>query len=187
MHERDRIYLDVPYAEKDQAKALGARWDPHRRQWWAPPASPAGAFSRWVDPEPRVFGGPPIGVAGRPAPGALLEVLSDQSARCRRRAAGVLGGLPRRVGRLRRCGEAIVATLPAELLEAQRIGPIEWRRTKLMPEGYWANTCPYCRSTFGNFPLLEGLEDAYMEGVERHQLPGFWARLRQLSLQGRGG
>jgi len=26
MHERDRIYLDVPYAEKDQAKALGARW-----------------------------------------------------------------------------------------------------------------------------------------------------------------
>jgi hypothetical protein len=62
MHERDRIYLDVPYAKKDQAKALGARWDPHRRQWWAPPDSPSGAFSRWVDPEPRVFGGPPIGV-----------------------------------------------------------------------------------------------------------------------------
>lgn len=24
----DRIWLDVPYAEKDQAKAAGARWDP---------------------------------------------------------------------------------------------------------------------------------------------------------------
>lgn len=30
----DRVYLNVPYAEKDAAKALGARWDPDRRQWW---------------------------------------------------------------------------------------------------------------------------------------------------------
>ena len=36
---------------------------------------------------------------------------------------------------------------------------------------------PYCSATFGNFPLYEGLLDAYNEGVERHQLPGFWVAL----------
>ncbi|WP_234363643.1 DUF5710 domain-containing protein [Streptomyces sp. TN58] len=32
----DGIWLDVPYAEKDQAKAAGARWDPAVKGWYAP-------------------------------------------------------------------------------------------------------------------------------------------------------
>jgi len=32
----ERIWLDVPYADKDQAKAAGARWDPGARRWFAP-------------------------------------------------------------------------------------------------------------------------------------------------------
>jgi hypothetical protein len=28
--------LKVPYAEKDQAEALGARWEPSRRCWYVP-------------------------------------------------------------------------------------------------------------------------------------------------------
>jgi hypothetical protein len=32
----DRIWLDVPYAEKDQAKKAGARWDPAAKRWYAP-------------------------------------------------------------------------------------------------------------------------------------------------------
>ncbi|RZD80934.1 DUF5710 domain-containing protein [Streptomyces albidoflavus] len=32
----ERIWLDVPYAEKDQAKAAGARWDPAAKRWYAP-------------------------------------------------------------------------------------------------------------------------------------------------------
>jgi Domain of unknown function (DUF5710) len=31
-----KTWLDVPYAEKDKAKALGARWDPEARRWYAP-------------------------------------------------------------------------------------------------------------------------------------------------------
>jgi Domain of unknown function (DUF5710) len=31
-----RVWLDVPFAEKNQAKALGARWDPAIRRWYAP-------------------------------------------------------------------------------------------------------------------------------------------------------
>ncbi|MGW1201164.1 DUF5710 domain-containing protein [Streptomyces cyaneofuscatus] len=32
----ERIWLDVPYSEKDQAKAAGARWDPAAKRWYAP-------------------------------------------------------------------------------------------------------------------------------------------------------
>lgn len=31
-----RLDLNVPYARKDEAKALGARWDGTRKTWWLP-------------------------------------------------------------------------------------------------------------------------------------------------------
>ena len=43
----DRVYLSCPYADKDAAKALGARFDPDRRAWYAP-AARASAFARWI-------------------------------------------------------------------------------------------------------------------------------------------
>jgi len=33
----ERAYVDVPFAEKDEAKRLGARWDMAERRWYAPP------------------------------------------------------------------------------------------------------------------------------------------------------
>ena len=32
----ENIYLRVPYARRDQAKQLGARWDPAKKMWYAP-------------------------------------------------------------------------------------------------------------------------------------------------------
>ncbi|WP_285730397.1 DUF5710 domain-containing protein [Nocardiopsis sp. ATB16-24] len=43
----ERIWLDVPYAEKDLAKAEGARWDPRARRWYAPRPGMAG-LERWA-------------------------------------------------------------------------------------------------------------------------------------------
>ena len=42
-----RIWLDVPYAEKDAVKARGARWDPGARRWYAPRPDMAG-LARWM-------------------------------------------------------------------------------------------------------------------------------------------
>ncbi|MBQ0867447.1 DUF5710 domain-containing protein [Streptomyces sp. RK75] len=42
-----RVWLDVPFAEKDEAKALGARWDPAAKRWFAPRAGLPG-LDRWV-------------------------------------------------------------------------------------------------------------------------------------------
>ena len=43
----DRAFLDVPYAEKDEAKALGARWDQPARRWYDP-SPPTAALQRWA-------------------------------------------------------------------------------------------------------------------------------------------
>jgi hypothetical protein len=44
----DRLWLDVPFAEKDTAKAAGARWDPQVRRWYAPRRELLPALDRWV-------------------------------------------------------------------------------------------------------------------------------------------
>lgn len=42
------IVLKVAYAEKDQAKALGARWNPTRKAWYIPEGKPSEPFARWI-------------------------------------------------------------------------------------------------------------------------------------------
>lgn len=64
-----RVWLDVPFAEKDDAKAAGARWDFRARRWWAPAEQSSDpGLARWLErPLPTVLpgenrlfhGGPP--------------------------------------------------------------------------------------------------------------------------------
>lgn len=39
--------LKVPYAEKDEAKALGARWNTGRKAWYVPDGKDEAPFARW--------------------------------------------------------------------------------------------------------------------------------------------
>lgn len=41
------MWLDVPYADKDEAKALGARWDARERRWYAGPRAHPDLHTRW--------------------------------------------------------------------------------------------------------------------------------------------
>lgn len=43
-----RTNLQVPFAEKDQAKALGARWDATKRLWYVQNVSDLAPFARWL-------------------------------------------------------------------------------------------------------------------------------------------
>lgn len=43
--------LAVPFAEKDAAKKLGARWNADRRSWYVPPGTDVSLFSRWRSDE----------------------------------------------------------------------------------------------------------------------------------------
>ncbi len=47
----ERAYVEVPFAEKDEAKRLGARWDMAELRWYAPPGREAG-LSRWAPAAP---------------------------------------------------------------------------------------------------------------------------------------
>ncbi|MHB1826812.1 MAG: DUF5710 domain-containing protein [Steroidobacteraceae bacterium] len=46
-HTSNRIYLEVPFEEKEEAKALGARWDGPKRLWWCHTENYAGGLTRW--------------------------------------------------------------------------------------------------------------------------------------------
>lgn len=68
-----RVDFLVPYAEKDRAKALGARWDPQRRKWYAWNAAVAAQLeAHWTRaaPPPPPHGGGPAAPPPRYAPQA---------------------------------------------------------------------------------------------------------------------
>jgi hypothetical protein len=42
-----KTYLNVPFAQKDEAKALGARWDATRKKWFVPADKDVALFAGW--------------------------------------------------------------------------------------------------------------------------------------------
>jgi putative DNA primase/helicase len=44
----ERTYLAVPYAEKDDAKQLGAKWDRAEKAWYVPAGMDLEAFTHWM-------------------------------------------------------------------------------------------------------------------------------------------
>ena len=72
-------YLNVPFREKDEAKALGARWDPLRRSWYVPAGGALEDFARWLPttapaqaPTPRRGAGADAGSGAEDLPAASL-------------------------------------------------------------------------------------------------------------------
>lgn len=43
-----KTYLNVPYAQKDAAKALGARWDAANKKWYVPAGKDLEPFVQWL-------------------------------------------------------------------------------------------------------------------------------------------
>jgi hypothetical protein len=46
-NDRAAVFLDVPFAEKDDAKHLGAKWDSAMRKWYVPHGFDSNLFSQW--------------------------------------------------------------------------------------------------------------------------------------------
>lgn len=51
------MQLDVPFEEKDQAKALGAKWDAQARAWFVPEGADPLPFARWFPRDLEAPGG----------------------------------------------------------------------------------------------------------------------------------
>ena len=75
-------YLQVPFRDKDSAKALGARWDPAQRQWYVPAGRELAPFAAWL-PAGLVDASlplPPDGTAAAVAFPARLPAAADEPA-----------------------------------------------------------------------------------------------------------
>jgi hypothetical protein len=48
MDASSNIPLKVPFNEKDQAKALGARWNAESKHWYVPQGVDAAPFEKWL-------------------------------------------------------------------------------------------------------------------------------------------
>ena len=42
------LYLEVPYAEKDEAKKLGAKWNAQEKKWYVPDGVDESLFKEWI-------------------------------------------------------------------------------------------------------------------------------------------
>lgn len=42
-----KIYLNVPFSEKDEAKQLGARWDSAAKKWYIEEGIDPNLFKKW--------------------------------------------------------------------------------------------------------------------------------------------
>lgn len=47
---KQKTYLYVPFAEKDEAKNAGARWDKDAKMWFAPKRVDLNNFTKWLNP-----------------------------------------------------------------------------------------------------------------------------------------
>ena len=73
-----RIYLNVPFSEKDSARELGARWDPEIKRWYVPDQMALHPFARWN------AGHPPADELRMVAPVLLIEAAATcWRCRCR--------------------------------------------------------------------------------------------------------
>lgn len=171
-----RLYLNVPYSEKDQAKAVGARWDPTRRQWWVDTRHvPSQQVARWLAHAAPTAETTPTGSASKVQ--VCLLGLSESCWRCKRPTTALVGMLPvasRNVNNMLACKderalELAAAALPEQARQAHRVGWIKSRYSKTENKAYLSNGCFHCDALVGNFFLyyreLRGV-------IEEHDLAG---------------
>ena len=48
MADSEVVYLNCPFAQKDEAKELGARWNQEMRKWYVPPGADKNLFKKWL-------------------------------------------------------------------------------------------------------------------------------------------
>lgn len=46
-NQRAFMYLNVPFADKDSAKKLGAKWDAEKKKWYVPHGVDVSGFKQW--------------------------------------------------------------------------------------------------------------------------------------------
>lgn len=179
-----RIDLVVPFAEKDEAKALGARWDIVARVWYVPDGKDSAPFDRWI---PKII---------KPNVKAQHYYISQSSTpcwKCKRitRVYGFILSGSCEVREDEGDGEgedggnivwdewtgalvlSYVTGLPDPVIQrAKKISPFWYMdRSKIVPEPYLMNHCEHCKTRLGDFDIIgesdSPLNPIYPESISR--------------------
>lgn len=79
MAREQQPWLDVPFGEKDEAKAAGARWDWRAKRWYAPqPGMPE--LARWLPGQRTPAGGTPAEPVAEPDASAVAAAPDEDLA-----------------------------------------------------------------------------------------------------------
>jgi hypothetical protein len=136
----EKLYLDVPFPDKEQVKALGARWDRDARSWYVPNHLDVEPFAHWL---------------------ALLPADDDPLLR--------IAGLPQRCWKCGQDTMAVIAcddkdqlvfahaevlqTIASQLSESDLAtfgaGPLRPRFSRTLGHSAWSNGCIACGALLG--------------------------------------
>lgn len=164
-----RVDLQVPFAEKDAAKRLGARWDPERRLWYVPAGVDAEPLRKWIAaPE-----SPNVRAASY-----FLAESTRECWRCSRETRVFAIMLPAGHAVLDvdddpACDEWQVAEEPTVLSYiGQLADPIPERLRALAPHyrrdfsqttgsSYWMSHCEHCGAKQGDFETIDEYDSPF--------------------------
>ena len=73
-----RINLVTPFAEKDAAKALGARWDSAKKVWYIQDVADLTPFARWIPNGQAAMAGTGDAIPAAPSPGRPRGPVTDK-------------------------------------------------------------------------------------------------------------
>ncbi|CAM5357227.1 putative protein OS=Stutzerimonas stutzeri OX=316 GN=E5834_20180 PE=4 SV=1 [Stutzerimonas stutzeri] len=167
-----RTDLSVPFAEKDDAKRLGARWDAERKLWFAPDGVDLAAFARWLPTEPEITIRSPryfiaqtekdcwscgqrTGVLGFILPEGHECLEPDEDDEDEDKSVWVPMDCPTIVHYVR-------VLLPEVAVRAQALNPryrVDFSQT--IQASYWMNHCEHCEMKQGDFEMYSEPQGAF--------------------------
>lgn len=161
--------LKVPFSDKDEAKRLGARWNPQRRVWYVPPGVDPRPFARWRSGQAT---DQPYRIMSREA---YLVTAAEQCWRCKQGFQAVaflmspgfiLDESTEGGGRERIADWAFIEYItrlsPEATRFAQGVQPAYRQGYSRTTESrYWANHCPSCSALQGDFHLYSEPDGAF--------------------------
>ena len=173
--------LKVPYADKDEAKALGARWEPSRRCWYVPDGLDLQPFRRWIPA--RDTGAPGLNLR---SPETYVVTAPRRCWRCGQTTTVVgflmapgfedfsvwedeIDGGGHWGGSDGWCFAFHVDALPSTIAAQAIMRAPRYRRafSKTTQSSYWANHCSECSALQGDFHLFEELGEPFLPRDDR--------------------
>lgn len=152
------LLINVPYSEKDEAKALGAKWNPDEKSWMAPSNTYVDykKFSNWFDGD--------IIVQNELY---LIEAMRI-CWKCGKPTKVVCFALKNYVDihssrpEYRYLITSMLTKMPREVLKhIQEYYNFKEKYSHTIKDKYWANCCPYCDSLHGNNYLFYELDSPF--------------------------